>query len=42
MKGPLKVDNPITNKIDKYKIHAIHFFCKTNIGAENKDPRMYV
>ena len=25
MKGPLKVDNPITSKIDRYKIWAISF-----------------
>ena len=41
MKGLLKVDNPITNKMDRYKIWAIHF-CKNNIRAEDKDPRMYV
>ena len=40
MKGPLIVDNPITSKIDRYKIWT--FFCKNNIGARNKDPRMYV
>ena len=33
MKGPLKVDNPITSKIDRYKIWAIPF-CKNNIGVE--------
>ena len=41
MKGPLKVDTPITSKIDRYKIRAIPF-SKNNIGAENKEPRMYV
>jgi hypothetical protein len=41
MKGPLKVDNPITSRIDRFKIWAI-FFCKNNIRVENKDPRMYV
>ena len=39
MKGPLKVDNLITSKIDGYRIP---FFCKNNIGVENKDPRVYV
>jgi hypothetical protein len=41
MYGPLKVDNPTTRKIDRYKIWAIPF-CKNNIGVENKDHRMYV
>ena len=41
MKGPLKINNPITSKIDRYKIWAIHF-CQNNIGSQNKDPRMYV
>ena len=41
MKGPLKVDNPITSKIDGYKIWAIPF-CKNNITAKYKDSRMYV
>ena len=40
MKGPLKIDNPITSNIDRYKLRAI-FFSKNNIGAKNKDPRMY-
>ena len=40
-KGPSKVDNPITNRIYRYKIWGI-LFCKNNVGAENKDPRMYV
>ena len=25
MKGPLKVDNPITSKVDRYKMWAITF-----------------
>ena len=41
MKGPLKVDNPITSKIDKYKTRAF-LFCKNNVKVENKDPRMYI
>ena len=41
MNGPLKVDNPNTNKIDMYKLWAI-LFCKNEIRAENKDLRMYV
>ena len=41
MKGALKVDNPITSKIDRYKIWAI-IFCKYYIRAENKNPRMFV
>ena len=41
MKGPSKVDNPITTNVDRFKMWAIPF-CKNNIGAENKDPRMYV
>jgi hypothetical protein len=41
IKGPLKVDNPITSKIDKHKIWAIPF-CEKYIGAANKDPRMYI
>ena len=41
MKGSSKVDNPITSKVDKFKMRAI-IFCKNNIGAKNKDPRMYV
>ena len=41
MKGSSKVDNPITSKIDKNKIWVIPF-CKNNIRAEYKDPRMYV
>ena len=41
MKGPLEVDIPITSKIDKYKIWAMHLFLN-NVGAENKDPRIYV
>ena len=41
MKGPLKVDNLITSKIDTYKIWAIHS-CKNYIGVEDKDMRMYV
>ena len=40
MKAPLKVDNPITSKIDGFKIRG--FFYKNNIGVENKDSRMYV
>jgi hypothetical protein len=39
MKGPLKVNNPITNKVDKFKMWAI-YFCKTNVSIENKDPRV--
>ena len=40
MKGPLKVDNPNTSKIEiKYGPFP---FSKNNIGVENKDPRMYV
>ena len=35
IKGPWKVDNPNTSKVDKP-------FCKSTIGVENKDPRMYV
>jgi hypothetical protein len=41
MKSSLKVDNPMTSKIDRYKIWAI-LFCRNNIRAKNKDPRMYV
>ena len=41
IKGPLKVNNLITSKIDKYKIRTI-LFCRNNIGVENKDPRMCV
>ena len=40
MKGSLKVDNPITNKIDRYKIW-VSLFLKIIIGAENKDHGMY-
>ena len=25
LKGPLKVDNPITSKVDRYKMRAITF-----------------
>ena len=39
MKGPLKVYNPITSKIGiKYGPFP---FSKNNIGAKNKDPRIY-
>jgi hypothetical protein len=41
MKGPLKVDNLITNMVDWFKMWAILFFVKNNIGVQNKDPRMY-
>ena len=41
MKSPLKVDNPITSKVDRDKLWA-NLFGKYNIGVENKDPRMYV
>ena len=41
MKGPLKVDLPITFTIDRHKIWAIPF-SKNNVGAGNKDYRMYV
>ena len=41
MKGPLKVYNSITSKIDRYKTWAIPF-SKNNIGVEIKDPRIYV
>jgi len=41
MKVPLKVDNLIMSKVDKYKKWAIPF-CENSIGVENKDPRMYV
>ena len=41
MKGPFKVDNPISSKVDRLKIWAIIFY-ENNIGAQNKDPRMYV
>ena len=41
MKGPLKVDNPITSKIYRYKIWSF-LFCKNNLGVESKDHRMYV
>ena len=41
MKGPFKADNPITSKIDMYKIWTIRF-CKSNRGSKNKDPRVYV
>ena len=41
MKGPLKVDIPISSMIERYQLWAIPF-CKNNIGAENKDPRIYV
>lgn len=40
MKSPLKVDNPITSKVDRYKMWAIPF-CKNKIGVGNKDPRMH-
>jgi hypothetical protein len=41
MKGTLNVDNPIISKLDGHKTW-IHYFCKINIEAENKDPRRYV
>ena len=41
IKDPLKIDKPITNKIDRYKIWAIHL-CKNNLRAENKDYGKYV
>ena len=34
MKGPLKVDNPITSLVDKFKMWAIPFR-KNNIEVEN-------
>ena len=40
-KCPLKVGNPNTSEVDKYKIWAIPF-CKNIIGAQNKDSRMSV
>ena len=36
MNDPIKVDNPITSKIDRYKTWSIPF-CKNNIEVENKD-----
>ena len=41
MKGPLNVDNPILSKLDGHKTWPL-FFCKINIGVEDKDPRRYV
>ena len=41
MKGPLKVDNPITSNVGGFKMWVILFY-KNNIWAENKDPKMYV
>ena len=41
MKGALKVDSPITIKLNRLKIWDI-LFCKNNVGAKIKDPRMYV
>ena len=41
MRGPLKVTNSITSKIDRYKIWPFPF-SKNNIDTKNKDPRMYV
>ena len=41
MKGPFNVDNPITSMVNRFKMWAI-IFCKNNIRAENKDPRLYV
>ena len=35
MKGPLKVDNPITSKIDGFKMWAIHF-CKNNMKTKKR------
>jgi hypothetical protein len=40
MRVPLKVDNPITSKVGKYIKCGPFFFCKSNVGAKNKDPRM--
>ena len=46
MKGPLKVGNPITSKVDKFEMWVgfifLFFYLSNMIGAENKDPRMYV
>ena len=39
MKGSLKVDGLITSKVDRFQMWAIPF-CKNNIRAENKDPKM--
>ena len=41
MKGPLKLNNSITSKVYRFEIWIIPF-CKNNIRAKNKDPRMYV
>jgi hypothetical protein len=41
MKGPFKIDNPITSKIDRYKYGPFDFF-KNNIRAKNKDTKMYI
>ena len=40
-KGLSKVDNPITSKVDKYKYGPL-FFCRSNIGVEFEDTRIYV
>ena len=42
MKGPLKVNNPITSKVNLGLICGPFLSCKNKIGIENKDPRMYV
>lgn len=41
MKGPSKVDNHITSKVDRFKVCAI-FKNYNNIRVENKDPKIYV
>lgn len=44
MRGALKVDNSITLITVRYigKKYGAFLFCKSNIGAENKDPKVYV
>ena len=41
MKGPSRIDSPITSKVDRYKMWAI-LFCKNDRGAKNKEYRIYV